>query len=111
MPNADNPRSKTSVLSKIFGNCVPNFREWVANSKNYKLKNHTKRNDTHEHTHENIYETHTNSSSDRVAWHGGRRVAQPSRRDDHSYRSRRRLWCPHKPAPGVGRCKRRRHDH
>jgi hypothetical protein len=30
--------SKISVLSKLFGNFVPNFREQVANSNNYKLK-------------------------------------------------------------------------
>ena len=45
---------KNSVVSKFFRNFVPNFREWVANSKNYKLKTKTKRKDTHEHTNENI---------------------------------------------------------
>jgi len=30
--------SKSLVVLKIFGNFVPNFREWVANSKNYKVK-------------------------------------------------------------------------
>src|SRR6476620_10464729 len=30
--------SKNSVVPKFFRNFVPNSREWVANSKNYKLK-------------------------------------------------------------------------
>ena len=34
---------KNSVLSKFFGNCVPNFREWVADSKNVQTKNQTKK--------------------------------------------------------------------
>jgi len=38
MATAGNPRVKNSVVLKNFGNFVPNFREWVANSKNYKLK-------------------------------------------------------------------------
>jgi len=46
---------KIQSFRKIFGNFVPNFRDWVANSKNYKLKTKAKRNDTHEHTNENTY--------------------------------------------------------
>src|SRR4030095_1078891 len=33
-----------------------------------------------------IYETHTNSSSDRVAEYGSRRLAKPSGRDVHSHK-------------------------
>src|SRR5437762_1340606 len=36
--------------SSDLGNFVPNFREWVAKSKNYKPKNQTKSNNTYEHT-------------------------------------------------------------
>ncbi len=48
--NQRNPRLKNSVVSKSFGNFVPNFRERVAKSKTYKLKTKQKRNHTHEPT-------------------------------------------------------------
>src|SRR6185312_7853819 len=38
-----NPWSKIQLCRKIFRNFVPNFREWVANSKTYKLKTKQKR--------------------------------------------------------------------